>query len=83
VYRAHGMLQASFRDIWGPSTWWACLRELARGRLPEKSEGDVSQRGRDVLIDPECIARLYHVGQGPGDRLSANVTFRPLTQNVQ
>lgn len=71
VYRAYDMLEAGFWDIWGPRTWWAYIKELARGRLPGKSEGDISQRGGDVLIDPEGIVRLHHVGQGPGGRPSA------------
>ena len=71
LYRAYGMLEASFWDIWGPSTWWAYLKEIAHGRLPKKSEGDISQRGGDVLVDPGGIVRLHHVGQGPGDRPSA------------
>lgn len=71
LYRAYAMLEAGFWDIWGPGTWWAYLKEFARGRLPKKSEGDISQRGGDVLVDPEGIVRLHHVGQGPGDRPSA------------
>ena len=71
VYKAYDMLVASFWDIWGPHTWWAYLKELIRGRFPVKSEGDISQRGGDVLIDPNGIVRFHHVGQGPGDRPSA------------
>jgi len=71
LYRAYGMLEAGFWDIWGPGTWWAYLKEFAHGRLPKKSEGDISQRGGDVLVDPAGIVRLHHVGQGPGDRPSA------------
>jgi hypothetical protein len=82
LYKAYGMLHASFMDIWGPRTWWAYLKEMARGRLPKKSEGDVSQRGGDVLIDPDGIVRFHHVGQGPGDRPSANVILRVLKQET-
>ena len=32
VYRAYGMLAGRYWDIWGPPTWWAYLKELARGR---------------------------------------------------
>jgi hypothetical protein len=62
VYKACGMLEAAFRDIWGPHTWWTYSKELIRGRLPGKSGGDISQRGGDVLIDPAGIARFHHVG---------------------
>ena len=62
------MLEATFMDIWGPATWWAYLKEFAHGRLPGKSQGEISQRGGDVLVDPAGIVRLHHIGRGPGDR---------------
>ncbi len=68
VYNAYGMLKASFWDIWGPATWRAYLKEMARGRFPKKSAGDVSQRGGNVLIDPSGIVRMHHIGKGPADR---------------
>lgn len=70
LYKGYGMLSASFWDIWGPKTWWVYFRELMRGRKPKKSSGDIAQRGGDVLIDPEGIVRLHHVGSGPADRPS-------------
>ena len=68
TYRAYGMLSASFWDIWGPKTWWAYLKEILKGQRLKKSEGDLSQRGGDVLIDPSGIVALHHVGAGPADR---------------
>ena len=69
VYRGYGMLKGSWWDIWGPATWKAYLRELARGQLPKKpTSDDIYQRGGDVLIDPDGIVRLHHVGSGPADR---------------
>jgi len=68
TYRAYGMLSASFWDIWGPRTWWAYLKEILKGQRMEKSGGDISQRGGDVLIDPSGIVALHHVGAGPADR---------------
>ena len=68
LYYAYGMLSADFWDIWGPRTWWAYLKEILKGKWPKKSSGDVSQRGGDVLIDPDGVIRLHHVGVGPGDR---------------
>jgi len=68
TYRAYGMLSASFWDIWGPKTWWAYLKEILKGQKMKKSEGDLSQRGGDVLIDPDGIVSLHHVGAGPADR---------------
>ena len=32
------------------------------------TEGDIFQRGGDVLIDPTGIVALHHVGNGPADR---------------
>lgn len=68
TYRKYGMLSASFWDIWGPKTWWAYLKEFVKGEKLRKSEGDIFQRGGDVLIDPEGIVVLHHVGVGPADR---------------
>jgi hypothetical protein len=62
------MLSASFWDIWGPKTWWAYLKEFIKGEKLRKSEGDVFQRGGDVLIDPNGIVVLHHIGVGPADR---------------
>ena len=68
TYRKNGMLSASFWDIWGPKTWWAYLKEVIKGEKLRKSEGDVYQRGGDVLIDPNGIVSLHHIGVGPADR---------------
>ena len=68
TYRAYGMLSASFWDLWGPRTWWVYLKEILKGQRLKKSEGDISQRGGDVLIDPAGIVALHHVGAGPADR---------------
>jgi len=68
TYRNYGMLSASFWDIWGPKTWWAYLKQIMKGERLRKSEGDIYQRGGDVLIDPNGIVSLHHVGAGPADR---------------
>ncbi len=78
VYKAYDMLEATLWDIWGSATWWAYFRELLRGHLPKKSEGDINQRGGDVLLDPEGMIRFHHVGQGPADRPSARSLLRVL-----
>jgi hypothetical protein len=70
LYQGYGMLSASFWDIWGPKTWWAYLKAVLHGQKLRQSQGDVSQRGGDVLIDPEGFVRLHHVGEGPADRPS-------------
>lgn len=68
TYRNYGLLSASFWDIWGPRTWWVYFREVVKGGKIRKSGGDIFQRGGDVLIDPNGIVRLHHIGKGPADR---------------
>lgn len=70
LYRGYGMLTASFWDIWGVKTWLAYAKAMIAGQKLHRSEGDISQRGGDVLIDPSGIIRLHHVGEGPADRPS-------------
>ena len=62
------MLSASFWDVWGPKTWWALLKEIVKGKKLIKSEGDIYQRGGDVLIGPDGTVYLHQIGVGPGDR---------------
>jgi hypothetical protein len=79
TYGKYGMLAASFLDIWGPKSLWAYLREFLKGRLPKRSHGDIFQRGGDVLIDPEGIVRLHHVGKGPADRPAVGAILNKIT----
>lgn len=76
LYRAYDMLTASFWDIWGPKTWWVYLKAILNGQKLQKPHGDISQRGGDVLIDPEGIVRLHHVGEGPADRPSVSLIMK-------
>ena len=78
LYRAYDMFDAGFWDIWGPGTWAAYCREILHGRLPKKSSGDIRQRGGDVLIDPEGIVRLHHVGTGPADRPAVDAILQTI-----
>jgi hypothetical protein len=78
VYRNYGMLSASFWDIWGPKTWLAYARELLKGNHLVKSEDDIYQRGGDVLMDPEGIVRLHHIGTGPADRPTPESIIRSI-----
>jgi hypothetical protein len=68
TYRSYGMLSASYWDVWGPKTWWVYLKQVMKGARLRKPEGDIYQRGGDVLIDPTGIVSLHHVGAGPADR---------------
>lgn len=76
LYRAYGMSRGRWRHIWGPATWWAYARLAARGHLPKRRPGDVAQLGGDVLIDPEGVVRVHHVGSGPADRPSVEALLR-------
>ena len=68
LYAAYGMLHARFWHLWGPQTIVAYLRAMKAGMRPAAPGRDVNQRGGDVLIDPQGIVRLHHVGRGPADR---------------
>jgi hypothetical protein len=83
LYRGYDMLEASFWDVWGPSSWLVYGRELLKGRTLEKAEDDVYQRGGDVLIDPVGIVRLHHVGSGPADRPEAGRIFGIITGSLR
>lgn len=68
LYSYFDMKTAGFWDIWGYRTWKAYFRELFSGRLPQKGEGDVQQRGGNVILDADGRVRLHHISIGPGDR---------------
>ena len=68
LYHHYGMFSAGFWDLWGPRSWLAYLKLIAKGQKLQKTEGDVEQRGGDVVIDPDGVIRLHHIGSGPGDR---------------
>lgn len=80
MYSHYGMLEASFLDLWGPRSWWVYARELLKGQRLHKATNDVHQRGGDVLIDPEGIVRLHHVGRGPADRPSVETILESVRQ---
>jgi len=68
LYQAYGMLHASFWEVWGPRVWVAYARALLRGQRLRASQGDVTQRGGNVLVDPAGRVRLHHVGRDSADR---------------
>ena len=76
LYHYFGMRDASFWDIWGYRTWLAYCKEIIRGRRPRKGDGNVNQRGGNILIDPEGLIRLHHIGKGPGDRPEVDFLLR-------
>ena len=75
LYSAYGMHHGRIWDVWGPATIWVYLRLMMRGKWPHAPAGNVHQLGGDVLIDPQGIVRLHHVGSGPADRPSVQSIF--------
>ena len=68
LYQAYQIGTGSVWDVYGPQSWSAYFKIMARGRMPHRPTGDTQQLGGDVLIDPEGIVRIHHVGTGPADR---------------
>lgn len=79
VYQAYGMQETGFWDLWGFPTWMAYGKEIMRGQWLKRSSGDIHQRGGDVLIDPNGVVRLHHVGKGPADRPPVEVILRAVS----
>ena len=79
LYHHYSMHSAGFWDIWGPRSWMAYMKLLVKGQKIRKSGSDIHQRGGDVLIDPNGIIRLHHVGAGPGDRPQIQDIFNLIT----
>ena len=76
LYGAYAMRRVKLRHLLGLTTWAAYWRELRRGVLPRWPASDTFQQGGDVLIDPGGVARLVHVGAGPGDRPAVECILR-------
>lgn len=72
LYGYFGMNKARFFDLWNMATFRIYAREILKGNWPKRAQGDVQQRGGDVLIDPQGMVRLHHISRGPADRLSAD-----------
>ena len=68
LYRAYGMERGHWWNIYGPASLWAYFNLTLKGRRLQRPTGDPNQLGGDVLIDPDGIVRLHHVGVGPADR---------------
>ena len=80
LYRSYSMERGRWQDIWGPETWWTYLKLLVRGRRLQSSSADVNQLGGDILIDPDGIVRLHHVGKGPADRPAVDSLLEVIRQ---
>lgn len=76
LYRAYGMDQGRWSEIYGLASIWAYVKLFARGRRPQRPGSDVHQLGGDVVIDPTGIVRLHHIGHGPADRPSIDTLLK-------
>jgi hypothetical protein len=76
LYRAYGMGRGRWWAIWGPATWWTYARLVRRGHRPRRRPADVRQLGGDVLIGPDAVVRVHHVGTGPADRPPVDALLR-------
>ena len=47
-------------------------QSLEKGSSEKGSTVDINQLGGDVLLDPNGIVQLHHVGKGPADRPSVD-----------
>lgn len=72
LYAAYGMHRGRWRDILGPAALGSYAKLMLQGRRPHRPTGDLQQLGGDVLIDPDGIVRLHHIGAGPADRPSVS-----------
>lgn len=70
LYRAYGMERGRWQDVFGLASWKAYAKLMAGGRRLHRPTGDTRQLGGDILIDPQGVVRLHHVGSGPADRPS-------------
>jgi hypothetical protein len=82
LYTAYGMGRGTFWQIWGPATWWAYAKLLARGRRPAPATGDIDQLGGNVLIDPSGRVVIHHLGSGPADRPSIDAMLAPVRNSM-
>ncbi len=80
LYTAYGMHRGRWSNILGWSSLWVYAKLLLRGRRLKRSSGDVQQLGGDVLISPEGIVRLHHVGSGPAERPPVSLLLNNLRQ---
>lgn len=68
LYQAYGMQRGRWWDLSGPKVIWLYFQLFFRGRRLKRITDDVRQLGGDIVIDPQGIVRLHHVGVGPADR---------------
>jgi hypothetical protein len=78
LYKAYGMERGTIWNIYGPASVWGYLKLLRRGRRLKLPGSDVHQLGGDVLIDPDGVVNVHHVGSGPADRPEISTLLEPM-----
>ena len=68
LYQAYGMGRLSWRQLMHPSALKLYLGEVLKGNVPGWPVADPQQGGGNVLIDPDGVVRLVHVGESGADR---------------
>jgi alkyl hydroperoxide reductase subunit AhpC len=72
LYTAYGMAHGTRWQVFGPPAWWIYAKLLLKGYRLIRLDGDFLQLGGDILVDPEGVVRIHHVGSGPADRPSVD-----------
>jgi alkyl hydroperoxide reductase subunit AhpC len=78
LYEAYGMARGTWWNVYGPPAIGVYLRLLLRGRALKPAGSDLRQLGGNVLVDPEGIVRIHHVGRGPADRPQVSTLLEPI-----
>jgi hypothetical protein len=76
LFDAYGMGRGRLHEVMGWNAWQVSIRALLRGRRLRWPTGDVFQLGGDVLINPQGIVSLHHVGRGPSARPSIETLLK-------
>ena len=76
LYKAYGLLRASWWTLLNPVTILGYLKLLWRGVSPGRPGRDWQQLGGDILIDPAGMIRLKHISNDPHDRPSVTAILK-------
>ena len=80
LYKAYSMQRGDAWNIYGPASIWVYMKLLVRGRRLRKPGSDVHQLGGDILIDPNGVVQIHHVGAGPADRPAVSTLIQRMKE---
>jgi alkyl hydroperoxide reductase subunit AhpC len=78
VYEAYELERSAFRS-WNLRTLWRYVQLLASGRRWRGIQGDSTQLGADLIVDPDGVVRLAHYSHDPTDRPAVDGLLATLT----